>query len=256
MLGRHYKRLFIHPLSANHHHHDNPSSRVTSSCAFTTQVITLPDIPELFDPNSIEVLLSTKDVHKCSTLAPTNPMIEALKETATQVYTTKMARDYHSTGSTVLDTLQFIGQHSIRSGIAGCLSNAWKEEPSPQKVIWDMRSIHDGGNNKKLFHRTFGRPHDNHSRITISNLRLFVEPACAPPKNGLDAEGPSHGFWKDLLDIICLAARHELHERSPIFLHSTLTRRRLHPLVPSETSTCLSHAALQHETKKAPSVAR
>ncbi|KAF8993024.1 hypothetical protein BDQ17DRAFT_166586 [Cyathus striatus] len=206
------------------------ASSFTNSRTSTTQIITLPVIPELFDSDYLDVLLPTKtsedvmlvDRSDSSTPTPTSPMIEALKEFATRTYTENMAKAYNSTGSPVLDAFQLISDCSSSSDIAFHLSEAWKEDPSLMlRIIWNIRSIHDGKGEKELFYRAFGWLYDNHPRTAISNLHLLVEPVCAPPKKKKhDVEGSSHGYWKDLLNILCLATRGELHDENPAFLHN------------------------------------
>jgi hypothetical protein len=50
--------------------------------------------------------------------------------------------------------------------------------------------------------------YENHPRTAISNLHLLVEPVCPPAKKRKSAK--AHGCFKDLLDILCLAALDEL----------------------------------------------
>jgi len=61
--------------------------------------------------------------------------------------------------------------------------------------------------------------YDNHPRTAIFNLHLLVEPVCLPAKEGKSAK--SHGCWKDLLNILCLATLDELSniDAPPTFLH-------------------------------------
>jgi hypothetical protein len=62
----------------------------------------------------------------------------------------------------------------------------------------------------------FGWLYKNHPRTAIKNLPLLVEPVCT----GKNAEGP-HGYWKDLLNILCLATVDQLSvEACAVFLHN------------------------------------
>ncbi|KAF8993016.1 hypothetical protein BDQ17DRAFT_1392732 [Cyathus striatus] len=183
----------------------------------TSQVITLPNIPELFNPNFLDILLPPTNHSSDTKLpnqnenppAPPNAMIEALKLTGNRTYTENRARAYNSTGSPLLDAFQLLNSYLKRAKIARHLSKAWMEDPSlTLKIIWNLRSIHDGKGDKRLFYRAFGWLYDNHPRTAISNLHLLVEPQ----------DRRSHGYWKDLLNILCLATRRELHDADPTFL--------------------------------------
>src|SRR6202011_3652314 len=68
------------------------------------------------------------------------------------------------------------------------------------------------------FYRAFGWLYDNHPRTAIQNLHLLVDPVCTRPKADL---GASHGYWKDLLNIVALASLDQLGTMDkPASLHS------------------------------------
>ncbi len=54
---------------------------------------------------------------------------------------------------------------------------------------------------------------------------MLYEPVCAGRKKGEDA-GRSHGYWKDLLNILALATTGELQVTEPSFLHTPRTERK------------------------------
>lgn len=68
-------------------------------------------------------------------------------------------------------------------------------------------------------HSAFGWLYDNHPRTAISNLYLLVEPTCTSPKTK-NKQSLSHGYWKDLLNILALATVDELNASHSTFLHS------------------------------------
>jgi hypothetical protein len=124
----------------------------------TSQIVTLPPIPELFDPNFLEALIPvTQD-------APTpkgedaevasNAMMDALRTSAHQKLTTNSASAFSSTLLYTLDA--YLG---LRTSIPGekvdrYLENAWAEDPSlTLRIIWSTRSIHHGKGEKELFYR-------------------------------------------------------------------------------------------------------
>lgn len=71
--------------------------------------------------------------------------------------------------------------------------------------------------------RAFGWLYENHPRTAIQNLDMLVRRVCKT-KKGAHA---SHGYWKDLTNIVALAAVSELGplSRRPSFLYTERTRR-------------------------------
>ncbi|KAG5653115.1 hypothetical protein H0H81_002182 [Sphagnurus paluster] len=193
--------------------------------AASRQTVTLPPIPELHDPNFLDVLLPVKETSpqksESSTLiagedASKNLMMDALKGTAHQTLTQNLAPTYDSTGSPTLDAFQFLASEA---DVKKHLDPAWAEDPElTLRIIWNLRSIHDGKGNKEAFYRAFGWLYEHHPRTAIVNLRWLVEPVCTTPKSKVAL---AHGCWKDLLNILALATLDELHKTKPSFLHST-----------------------------------
>ncbi|KIJ09162.1 hypothetical protein PAXINDRAFT_87872 [Paxillus involutus ATCC 200175] len=99
------------------------------------------------------------------------------------------------------------------------LENAWAEDPAlTLRMIWSARSIHDGKGDKELFYRAFGWLFDHHPRMAVVNLHCLVDPMCPRPSPKGGARGgakkhysTSHGYWKDLLNILALATVDELY---------------------------------------------
>ncbi|VDC05994.1 unnamed protein product [Peniophora sp. CBMAI 1063] len=195
----------------------------------TTQDVTLPHMPELFRSDFLDVLLpmanaSSEASTSTSTLDNptfTNPLMAALKASTNQTETWNGAEAFKSTLSATLDAFQALGPGSVGAVIEENLASAWREAPRlALRIIWNVRSIHDGKGEKEVFYRAFGWLYKNHPRTAIQNLPLLVTPACSRGKSE-DASMP-HGYWKDLSNILALAARDELtpHQKPFWFLHS------------------------------------
>lgn len=73
--------------------------------------------------------------------------------------------------------------------------------------------------------RAFGWLYENHPRTAIANLEMLIRPVC---KLGKKKEYAPHGYWKDLLNIVALAATGQLGPlaRPALFLHVCKTRRK------------------------------
>ncbi|KAJ7603820.1 hypothetical protein FB45DRAFT_1013854 [Roridomyces roridus] len=187
----------------------------TRSC----QNPTLPAIPELFDPNFLDVLIPPPENG-----GPRNPMIDALK-----AHTTKNRAFVHIDKGPLEEAFRLLNDYYAWGDKVGeLLDKAWEEDPvRTLKIIWNLRSIPEGkhkGSYRRVkgkadhetFYRAFGWLYDNHPRTAITNLPLLVTPVCGK-------EGKlSHGYWKDLLNILALATVDELsnlHKPGAKFLH-------------------------------------
>lgn len=128
---------------------------------FTSQNVTLPQIPELFNPNFLDVLVPVSKAEDNLVVTmkvddalhfPTNSFIARLKSDD-RAYNTKSALALNSTGSAILDAFNFLDRWSYDE-VNRHLEKAWKEDPAlALKLIWNLRSIHDGKNEKELFYR-------------------------------------------------------------------------------------------------------
>ncbi|KAK0210775.1 hypothetical protein DFS33DRAFT_1371136 [Desarmillaria ectypa] len=194
----------------------------TSSVAATTQRVILPDIPELYDPAFLDLLLPKSALATQAFIepvaAPTNPMMQALHGTTNQTLTENMAPTLESTLSSTLDAFRALDGYQ-RDNLTEVLSKSWAEDASlTLRLIWQLRSIPDGKGEKEAFYRAFGWLFDNHPRTAISNLHLLYEPVCFNAKIKNDT-GRAHGYWKDLLNILALATVGELGSSESTFLH-------------------------------------
>ncbi|KAJ6512564.1 hypothetical protein C8R45DRAFT_1087716 [Mycena sanguinolenta] len=154
--------------------------------------------------------------------------MDALQQFSHRTQTQNSAPAYDSTSSPTLDAFNQLTRFSWGDRVGDLLDKAWTEDPSVTlKIIWNLRSIHDGKSEKEAFYRAFGWLYDNHPRTAITNLHLLVEPVCV--KSGQEPEtGRAHGYWKDLLNILVLATVDELSNISKPsrFLHNRPDRRQ------------------------------
>jgi hypothetical protein len=162
-------------------------------------------------------------------------MMDALRSTAHHKLTENIAPAFGSTLSATLDAFQGVRPYVSGSAINDYLFKAWAEDPAlTLRIIWSLRSIHDGKADKELFYMAFGWLFEHHPRTALSNLHLLVEPVCTRIRRVKGVEGAKrresmpHGYWKDLLNILALATVDELNPSSVQYACSTF----LHNFVP------------------------
>jgi Domain of unknown function (DUF2828) len=261
----------------------------TPAAAATSQIVTLPHIPELFDPNFLDALLPPAStpladaaVHVDAPV-PTNAFMDALKSVAHRKYTQNEAPAFSSTLSSTLDAFQSLSARTTIPRIHSLLTKAWQEDPAlTLKIIWNTRSIHDGKGDKELFYkyvprflcvrstfdhqcRAFGWLYRSHPRTAIANLLQLVEPMCVVKVKNRRTQMP-HGYWKDLLNILALATLDQLDDSNPRFLHAPRGCPNLRPSFgPSKitaaerrtaTTTEEIEALVAAKTQKAKALAR
>ena len=131
----------------------------TPGSASTSQIVTLPHIPELFDPDFLNVLLPPRSTFDDAMpldvpQQPENALINALKSVAHRKYTQNASPAFSSTLSSTLDAFHSLSTYMSRDKINIVLSKAWDEDPViALRIIWNMRSIHDGKGDKELFYK-------------------------------------------------------------------------------------------------------
>lgn len=146
------------PASASSQSSVLPSSvRMAPPAAASSQIVTIPVIPELYDPNFLDVLLPKRDVPLSMEVRPaeaTHPMIDALKTTTNRTRTTNNDPAYSSTLSSTLDAFQAFKPHCADSKLNDILPKAWDEDPAlTLRIIWNSRSIHDGKSDRESFYQ-------------------------------------------------------------------------------------------------------
>lgn len=125
----------------------------------TSQIVTIPYIPDLTNPGFLDVLLPAKDDKMYSVAiakdeVPQNEMMAALHKTKHQAVTDNGAMAYHSTGSSLLDAFQGLTRKTFGVSVDNYLEAAWKEDPAlTLKIIWSLRSIHNGKGEREIFYR-------------------------------------------------------------------------------------------------------
>ena len=141
--------------------------------ASTCQTVTLPHIPELFDPNFLDVLLPPRTTShaKVNVPQPENAFMNALNSVAHRKYTQNDSPAFSSTRSPTLDAFFNLDIGMSKEEINIILSKAWEEDSNlALRIIWNTRSIHDGKSDKELFYKyvpEFLRIHpaDHHAYI-------------------------------------------------------------------------------------------
>ncbi|KAJ7614158.1 hypothetical protein FB45DRAFT_262667 [Roridomyces roridus] len=175
----------------------------------------LPSIPELFDPDFLDALIPPSPADPQTHACAQNP-IGVSNTPSQQTLTENGSPPSSSKLSATHDAFWELTYYTWGNKIGALLDKAWAEDPLlALKLIWNVRSIHEGKAQKKVFYRAFGWLYDNHPRTAIANLHLLVTPVCG--KGGKHA----HGYWKDLLNILTLATVDKLsnvHEYPSKFL--------------------------------------
>lgn len=139
---------------------------------------------------------------------------------------------HRSTNSPLVDL--FFELEEVLSGprLRELLDGAWAADPlATLKIIFNARSIHLGKSSKNIFYRAAGWLAQNHPFTLVANLRWLSRPVIEKKakKEGeddlviveseLDEEdlrrydvqyGVSHGYWKDLLNLLVLAVNKKL----------------------------------------------
>ncbi|KAH7105829.1 hypothetical protein BKA62DRAFT_688120 [Auriculariales sp. MPI-PUGE-AT-0066] len=214
-----------------------PSTKFHSatSPSDSTRPVTLPALPELHDPNFLDKILpSNEPTHVVSPdqAKPKawNAFIDALEETASLTRTTNGAVAFSTTGSACLDVFSSLNSETRPSDYTRLLSAAWAEDPlTTVRLIFHLRSIHDGQAAREPFYRAFAWLYQHHPRTAIANLQVLIDPLIKrdvkkrkPDAVPLDDEWTmaeddedeqdrrpdiqylTHGYFKDLLNILLL----------------------------------------------------
>ncbi|KAF4620909.1 hypothetical protein D9613_001072 [Agrocybe pediades] len=215
---------FLRPLQARLAYTSTVAATL-NSC----QRICLPQIPELHKQDFLDLLIPEnttrrQQVENVDEPLPKNVVMHELVKTAHRTFTAKGAPAYDSTLSPTLDAFSGIARYTSLADMTALLERAWKEDPGlTLRIIWNLRSIHDGKGEKEVFYRAFGWLYKNHPRTAISSLHVLVEPTCTSGKKNKGAG--AHGYWKDLLNILALETVDELGNSKFKFLHNQQPRQ-------------------------------
>ncbi|OJD17286.1 hypothetical protein AJ78_02620 [Emergomyces pasteurianus Ep9510] len=163
-----------------------------------------------------------------------------------RMLTTKGGMAFASTQSPLLELFNQVGnednQDCTENLLMATLEQAWEVDPlMTLKIIWVTRSIHLGKGEKGLFYRQIGWLGQNHPRTLLRNLKWLYRPVIKKDakeregdkqvvvekvSKGEDGDtmevddydvlqGGSHGYWKDLLNILVLSAEEKLDTSDP-----------------------------------------
>lgn len=165
----------------------------------------------------MQALLSHQDKKHKSDLDVENKML-----------TENGAVAFRSTKSALVDLFSELDEVDSGPRLLELLESAWKEDPLMiLKLIFNSRSIHLGQSSRSVFYRCAGWLAQKHPLTLITNLRwlcrpviqkkvkktnedddtVLVEPELAEDDDAKhDVKyGVSHGYWKDLLNMLVLA---------------------------------------------------
>ncbi|MCJ1322947.1 hypothetical protein MMC15_008297 [Xylographa vitiligo] len=138
---------------------------------------------------------------------------------------------YKSTTSPLLDLFGELEKSILGEGLQKLLEAAWKEDPlATLKIVWNARSIHLGKGEQETFYRCLGWIKEEHPETVAANLpwlfrpviekkikkddeeaAVMVETEISTDKDFNVVNGVSHGYWKDLLNMLVLAVHQSLN---------------------------------------------
>ncbi|KAJ3533555.1 hypothetical protein NM208_g7933 [Fusarium decemcellulare] len=137
---------------------------------------------------------------------------------------------YRSTNDSLVDLFQELEDVLSGPRLVELLSAAWKADPlDTLKIIFNARSIHLGKSSRNTFYRCAGWLAQNHPLTLVANLQWLSRPVIEKKakKEGDDdivivdekaeddptkydvKHGVAHGYWKDLLNMLALAANNK-----------------------------------------------
>lgn len=147
---------------------------------------------------------------------------------------------YKSSNDKLVDLFYELEDSITGERLVHALKDAWGVDPTTSlKIIFNARSIHLGKSTRKTFYRAAGWLAQNHPLTLVANLEWLYRPVIekkAPKTEGAADEddmvtvesepdendpakhdvqhGVSHGYWKDLLNILAIAANGKLTGKS------------------------------------------
>ncbi|KAF1842258.1 uncharacterized protein K460DRAFT_345940 [Cucurbitaria berberidis CBS 394.84] len=144
-----------------------------------------------------------------------------------------------SSKSAIVDLFYDLGENTTGDKLKTLLDDAWREDPLlTLKIIFNARSIHLGKSNRIASYKAFGWVAEYHPLTLLANMRWLVRPVIEkksakdkendeskegdddfdminadeanPAKTHDVRNGLSHGYWKDLLNLVVFAANDQL----------------------------------------------
>ena len=140
---------------------------------------------------------------------------------------------YQSTTNPLVDLFYELEEFTTSPRLRDLLEIAWKHDPlTTLKIIFNARSIHLGKSFKQTFYQCAGWLAQNHPLTLVANLQWLSRPVISKKEKKDEGEddmvlvdgerdendpsrydvkhGVAHGYWKDLLNILALAANRKL----------------------------------------------
>lgn len=148
-----------------------------------------------------------------------------------------------SSKSPIVDLFYDLGENTEGERLSTLLADAYAQDPLlTLKVIFNARSIHLGKSNRIASYKAFGWLAEHHRQTLLVNLAWLVRPVIAKKASNSEDKGKdqvetkvededfdmidaaesdpakahhvrygvSHGYWKDLLNIVVFAANDQL----------------------------------------------
>ncbi|QSS56432.1 DUF2828 domain-containing protein [Histoplasma capsulatum var. duboisii H88] len=163
-----------------------------------------------------------------------------------RMLTTNGGMAYASTQSPLLELFNHVGggenDCTGKGSLGETLKKAWQIDAlMTLKVIWAVRSIHLGKGERKMFYTHLGWLGQHHPRTLLLNLKWLYRPVVKKDAkeregdkqvivgkvekteggDGMEVDdydvthGSSHGYWKDLLNVLVLSAEDKLDMSDP-----------------------------------------
>jgi hypothetical protein len=196
-----------------------------------------------------------------------------------KMLTENAAVAYRSTNSALVDLFGELEKVISGPHLLELLEAAWKEDANATlKIVWNARSIHLGKGEKDLFYRCLGWMRVRHPMTVLINLQWIFrsviekkvkkvnddDPVLVDiPEEGKEKtiedhevlNGVSHGYWKDLANILVLASQDQF---SPLVDSKASILHKKNEQPKRTASTTLTSASkskkskLSNKTEKTP----
>ncbi|KAL5608353.1 hypothetical protein FOBRF1_008850 [Fusarium oxysporum] len=171
--------------------------------------------------------------------AQSNPFMEGLISYGNQepspnlenmMFTENGDLAYRSSQDALVDLFQELEEVVSGPRLKDLLTRAWQENPlATLRIIFNARSIHLGKSSRTVFYRCAGWLAQNHPLTLVANLCWLSRPVINKAEKKEDDDlvlveeendddstkfdvknGVAHGYWKDLLNILAIAANDKL----------------------------------------------
>ena len=166
---------------------------------------------------------------------PKRPDNPAHFQAENKMFTENLGVAHRSTGSPLLDLFTELEKTIDGERLEQLLKSAWKEDAlATLKIVWNARSIHLGKGEMESFYKCLGWIKQGHPLTLLSNLHWLYRSVIEKKVKAEEDEdmevveeadtsdspdiphGGSHGYWKDLLNILVLAANDSLEVRAEV----------------------------------------